>query len=103
VAVGQSAVFFRFFEGTFDSIRWIQERKGLWSRNGVEGIPLDGRDAVGAGNPRTLSVELDSIAPDLCVAGDQMKRSSLSNARVDHRSRIWKRKQRSKLHSLSLG
>ena len=62
----------------------IQEREGFGTRNGVEGIALDGLDAVGAGNPRTFGVEFDAIAPDLRVAGDEMQRSSLSDARVDH-------------------
>ena len=43
----------------------IQEREGFWMRNGVEGIALDGLDAVGAGNPRTFGVEFNTIAPDL--------------------------------------
>ena len=43
----------------------IQEREGFGPRNSVKGIALDGLDAVGAGNPRTFGVELDTIAPDL--------------------------------------
>jgi hypothetical protein len=43
----------------------VQEREGFGPRNSVEGIALDGLDAVGAGNPRTFGVELDTIAPNL--------------------------------------
>jgi hypothetical protein len=53
-------------------------------RNGVEGIALDGLDAVGAGNPCTFGIELDPIAPDLRVARNEMERSSLSYTGVDH-------------------
>ncbi len=70
----------------------VKKREGLWTRNSVEGIALDGIDAVRAGNPRTFGVEFDAIAPDLCVVGDQVQRSSLSYAWVDHRSRFCKRK-----------
>src|SRR5580658_2474394 len=70
-------------------IRWVkvQQREGFGPRNSVKGIALDSLDAVSAGNPRTFGVEFDTIATDLCVAGDQMKRSSLSCAGVNHRSR----------------
>ena len=65
-------------------IRWVkvQERERLWPRDSVKGIALDGLNAVGAGNPRTFGVEFDTIAPDRCVAGDQMQSGSLSYAGV---------------------
>jgi len=52
--------------------------------NGVEGIPLDGLDAVGACNPRTFGVEFDAIAPNWSFLGDEIQCGSLSNAWVDH-------------------
>jgi hypothetical protein len=83
-------------DGTDLGVIWwvkVQEREGFGPRNSVKGIALDSLDAVGTGNPRTFGVELDAIAPDLRVAGDEVQCSSLSNARVDHRSRFRKRKQ----------
>jgi len=50
----------------------------------VVGIP---RLSTGNGSrsryPRTFGVEFDTIAPNFCVARDELKRSSLSNAWVD--------------------
>jgi hypothetical protein len=37
----------------------------LWTGDSVEGIPLDGLDAVGAREPCTPGVELDTAAPNL--------------------------------------
>ncbi len=62
----------------------VQERERFGPCNRIEGIALDGLNAVGASYPRTFGVEFDTVAPDLCVAGDQMKRSSLSYAGVNH-------------------
>jgi len=60
------------------------ERKDSGRAIASKAFPWMVLDAVGAGNPRTFGVEFDTIAPDLCVAGDQMQRSSLSDAGVDH-------------------
>ena len=81
---------------SYGGFRYSSEKdSGL--RNSVEGIPLDGLDAVGAGNPRTFGIEFDAIAPNLRVAGNEMQRSSLSYAGVDHRSRTSEGEQRAKL------
>jgi hypothetical protein len=62
----------------------IQQREGFGPRNRVEGIPLNGLNASSARNSCTFGVEFDTLAPNLRVAGDEMQRSSLSNAGVDH-------------------
>src|SRR5580658_10314082 len=80
----------------------IQERERFGPRNSVEGIALDGLDAVSAGDPRTFGVEFDAIAPNLRVACNKLQRSSLSNARVDYRGWSSEGEQGAKFHSLGL-
>jgi hypothetical protein len=80
----------------------IKEREGFGPRNGVEGIALDGFDAIVAGNPCTFGVEFDTLAQNFGIARDEMQRRSLSNAGIDHRSRPSEGEQRAKLHSLGL-
>ena len=75
----------------------IQQRERFGPRNGVEGIALDGLDAVGTGDPRAFGIKFDAIAPNRSVAGDKLQRSSLSYAGIDHRSRPSEGEQRAKL------
>ena len=71
--------------------------------NGVKGIALDRIYAVGVGNLRAFGVEFDAIAPDGGFAGHKLQRSALSDARIDHRSRLSEGEQSAKFHSLCLG
>ncbi len=55
---------------------------------------------VDGADPRTFGVEFDSIAPNSCVARDELKCSSLSGAWVNRRGRSSEREQRAKFHPL---
>lgn len=52
----------------------VQEREGFGPRNGVEGVSLDGLDAISVCTPWTFGVEFGPIAQNLCLARNSMER-----------------------------
>ena len=57
----------------------------------------DGLDAFRTADARAFGIEFYAIAPNWCVAGDEIQRGSLSYAGIDHRSRARERQESAKL------
>ena len=79
----------------------IEQRKGLRLGDGVEGVALNGLDALRLSNQRALGIEFDAVAAHIRALRDDFERRSLPNAGIDDRRRAGKAEQCAKPHGLA--
>jgi len=63
----------------------IEQRKGLRFGDSIEGITLNGLDALRLGNGRLFGIEFDAVATYLSALRDDFERRSLPGAGIDNR------------------